>query len=166
MNAKQNILSVKGELCALVWHVPDTQAVKEIILRAQKYADAALEDLKPFSEKITDATAEESNLDDPHFDGAAVEKKLDQERLTKGLFRVFDYMHAGHWLTITEIARGAEVPENSASAHMRSLRKARWGSHTVERMRVTESGLFKYRLVPNKDSLTYAHYLKDSLPPF
>lgn len=155
---------------AMAKHIREAHVASQVAVPATLFAEDIcdfLEDYyESFSSKITRGTQEENNLDDPHFDGAAVEKKLDQERLTKGIFRVFDFMHAGHWLTIQEIARGAEVPENSASAHMRSLRKARWGSHTVERMRVTESGLFKYRLVPNKDSLTYAHYLKDSLPPF
>ncbi len=117
-----------------------------------------------FSAKVIGLQEEESNLDNPHFDGAAVEKQ-DNPRLTKGIFRVFDFMMDGKYHTTAEIAVGAGVPENSASAHYRSLRKKRWGGHTIERIRVTDSGLFKYRLIPNRDSMTFALYMQDKPNP-
>lgn len=124
-------------------------------------ANIVRDELMSFSEKIT-PDEEVENLEDPHFDGDAVDPILDSERLTKGILRVFRFMLDGKWHTTTEIARGAGVPENSASAHYRSLRKNRWGAHTVERMRVTDAGLFKYRLMPNVNSMTYTLYFRDA----
>jgi len=42
-----------------------------------------------------------------------------------------------------------DTPEASASAHLRSLRKDRFGGHTVNRRHVRE-GLFEYQLIPSE----------------
>ena len=102
---------------------------------------------------------EEINLDSPHFSGKAYKKELDQKRLTKDIFKVFHYMINEKPYTLREVSQGTNIPEASVSAHIRSFRKPEWGNHTVNRERKGESGTFTYQLVPNKESLTYEHYV-------
>lgn len=88
---------------------------------------------------------------DFRFNGPAYEKATDQGRLTGQILRVFSLMCDGKWRTLVEIARETRDPEASISAQLRHLRKARFGSHTVERRNRgdREQGLYEYRLVVN-----------------
>jgi len=62
--------------------------------------------------------------------------------------RIFFVMQDGKWRTIVEYSKAANVPENSASAALRSLRKTRFGGHTVNRRkRAGAKHLFEYQLV-------------------
>lgn len=80
-----------------------------------------------------------------HFDGATYEAKHDHARLTKQLLKVKEVMDDGQWHTLRDIAERAECPEQSASARLRDLRKAKFGGYVVERHRI-DGGLWAYRL--------------------
>lgn len=99
------------------------------------------------------------NPETVYFDGHAYNHKYDQKRLTGGLMRVFDCMQDGIWRTFTEIYEltGGNIPENSISAHLRSLRKYRFGEHTVLRRKRDSHyrGLFEYKLIVN---INWIHY--------
>lgn len=82
------------------------------------------------------------------FDGETFEPKLDQVRLNGQLLRVYECMKDGQWRTLGHIveACGHRDSEAAVSARLRDLRKPKFGSHTVERRRIT-AGLFDYRLI-------------------
>ena len=79
------------------------------------------------------------------FDGPAYDPARDQVRLSGQIERVFNLMSDGEWRTVPEIAKITRDPEASVSAQLRNLRKARFGSHTVNRRHVL-NGLFEYSL--------------------
>lgn len=83
-----------------------------------------------------------------NFDGPAYNPKLDRERLTGQLLRVFDCMKDGVWRTLHEIQSSTGDPEASISAQLRHLRKERFGAFTVEKRRRGNEkvGLWEYRL--------------------
>ena len=87
-------------------------------------------------------------LPDPatRFDGVTYSPELDAARLTGQLLNVYACMAKGGWVTLQQIAHVADCSEASASARIRDLRKAKWGSHIVDRKRI-DGGLFAYRLV-------------------
>ncbi len=85
-------------------------------------------------------------MDNPHFDGVTYEPERDHIRLTGQLGKVFEYMSAGGWVTIAEVAQAVVGSEGGAAARMRDLRKPKFGGFTVERRRVN-GGLFEYRLL-------------------
>ena|ERR1022692_3009713 len=82
------------------------------------------------------------------FDGSTYEPSEDKTRLNTQLRKVFDFMRAGGRHTLGEIAESVGGSEAGVSARLRDFRKARFGGHVVERIRV-EGGLFEYRLVAN-----------------
>lgn len=85
------------------------------------------------------------------FDGRTYEPDRDYERLKGQLERVFNVMHDGHWRTLASIhaeilkKTGKSDSEAAISARLRDFRKAKFGSHEVERQHI-DSGLFTYRL--------------------
>lgn len=79
------------------------------------------------------------------FDGTTYEPKKDKVRLNQQLQLVFDCMKDGKWRSLQEIAGIIKKPEASISARLRDLRKLRFGAHTVERRRRTDS-CFEYSL--------------------
>ena len=80
----------------------------------------------------------------PRFDGSDV-TDADVPRLTGQLLRVYEYLADGRWRTLAAISAATGAPEASASAQCRNLKKARFGSHTVERRHLGH-GLYEYRL--------------------
>ena len=84
------------------------------------------------------------------FDGATYTPARDQMRLTAQALRVWTLMLDGRWRTLHDIAELTNDPEASVSARLRDFRKARFGSHTIER-RYVRRGLYEYRLVPNPE---------------
>lgn len=82
------------------------------------------------------------------FSGSTYDERHDKTRLTGQIRRVFEFMSDGEWHTIPEIAEAAGASETSASARVRDLRKPRFGSYKVQRMRVGEpsAGLWAFRL--------------------
>jgi len=79
------------------------------------------------------------------FDGETYDHKQDRTRLFKQLQAVLATMIDGEWHTLGDLEAKLNYPQASISARLRDLRKCRFGSHTVERRRVT-GGLFEYRL--------------------
>ena len=80
------------------------------------------------------------------FDGATYEPLHDQTRLTGQFERVRDLMADGQWRTLEQIQQAAGPGTlQGISARLRDLRKPRFGSHNVQRRRVT-GGLFEYRI--------------------
>jgi len=69
-------------------------------------------------------------------------------RLSNQLARVYEFMKDGGWYTIDEVNAYAGGTPSGTSAHIRSLRRAKFGNHVVER-EYYGNGLHKYRLVPN-----------------
>ena len=88
-----------------------------------------------------------------YFDGSTYEPPLDKIRLTSQLHSVFMLMYDGTWRTLREISDTLGIPEASASARLRDLRKTRFGSHCVERRRRGEEkrGLFEYRVTDRSE---------------
>ena len=88
----------------------------------------------------------------PVFSGADYDPRLDQERLTKQLGRVFEVMKLSQWLSLAEIEQrifsmtGARDPQASISAQLRHLKKQRFGAYHVQRQRRASVGTWEYRL--------------------
>lgn len=86
-----------------------------------------------------------------NFNGPAYDPKHDRVRLSVQYKRIFDLMQDAAWRTLDEIAKLTGDPPASVSAQLRHMRKARFGSHTVDKERIGEkgNGLWTYRLVVN-----------------
>jgi hypothetical protein len=83
------------------------------------------------------------------FNGPVYDPAFDQERLTKQIGKVYDFMISGSWHTLSEISLAIGEPEASISAQLRHLRKERFGAYIVNRRpRGDRShGLFEYQLL-------------------
>lgn len=118
-----------------------------------------------FSTRILEGQEEENNIDDPHFDGKHYEKEIDQGRLTKTLENVFLFMILHGWVTDEEIAEGTGGYLPTVGRSRRYLKAAKWGAHTIEarrrEVRGKKGGTWEYKLIPNKDSLTYKNFMKN-----
>ncbi len=80
------------------------------------------------------------------FDGETIEA-VDVPRLNKQLQSVFDVMEDANWRTLPELQeRIPKATTQSLSARLRDFRKEKFGGFLVERRRITDSGLFEYRL--------------------
>ena len=82
--------------------------------------------------------------------GATFDAERDTIRLNQQALDVWNEMKDGQWWTLRALAMTIYHPEASISARIRDLRKARFGSHTVERRHIA-AGIWQYRLVPNTD---------------
>lgn len=88
-------------------------------------------------------------LRNAQFDGVTYDPKLDYQRLSGQLKRVFGVMVKGGWYTLSEIAgHTGDASEAAISARLRDLRKSKFGGFQVERRRRGEGkkGLWEYRL--------------------
>ena len=81
-----------------------------------------------------------------HFDGPEFDPTRDGWRLTGQLLVIWSNMKDGQWRTVDQIIAKTGFPANSVQAQLRNLRKPRYGAYLVERRRVTESGLYEYRV--------------------
>lgn len=90
----------------------------------------------------------------PRFDGETFDPALDADRLTRQLDTVRRLMADGVWRTLAEIHAASGVPEASASARLRDLRKARHGAYTVLRRRrdMPTRGIWEYRVLPTEEA--------------
>lgn len=80
----------------------------------------------------------------PRFHGSTFSEGRDGQRLGNQLAAVLDYMLSESWVTLNQIHKALGVPEASASARLRDLRRH---GYTVERQRVKDgNGLHRYRL--------------------
>ena len=84
-------------------------------------------------------------MSDRDFDGATFDPERDGERLHKQLKAVREAMSDHEWHTLYALSLVTLAPEASVSARLRDLRKAKYGSHTIER-RYFGAGLWEYRL--------------------
>lgn len=82
----------------------------------------------------------------PLFNGADYLPSRDDSRLLPQQARIRAAMQGGGWYTLGELAVACHAPEASVSAQLRHLRKARHGSHVIER-RYLGGGLYQYRMV-------------------
>ena len=84
----------------------------------------------------------------PHFNGSDYNAMLDRKRLTGQIKRIYALMIDGKYRTLREIESVTNDPQASISAQLRHLRKARFGSHTLNKRRrgERENGLFEYQL--------------------
>jgi DNA-binding Lrp family transcriptional regulator len=86
----------------------------------------------------------------PHFDGDTYDA-VDYDKFSRQLKNVFDVMKDGQWHSISMIARSVGCSQQSASARLRDLRKAKFGAYNMERQRMKSiSGTYVYRLVGSK----------------
>jgi|TARA_R110000851_G_scaffold251458_1_gene403942 Fic family protein len=82
------------------------------------------------------------------FNGATYDPILDKKRLTSQVRRIYSLMIDGKWRTLQEIEEITKCPQASISAQLRHLRKARFGSNTVNKKRnAIGSGLYEYQLL-------------------
>jgi hypothetical protein len=86
----------------------------------------------------------------PRFDGVTFDPVFDQDRLSRQLGRVFEFMSDQQWHTLDEIQAFAGGRESAVSARLRDLRKAKFGAYTVPRRRRGAGGTFEYRLLGAK----------------
>ncbi len=111
-----------------------------------KTRDQRQEQLRNFGE-LFDLKSE------PSFDGVTYEPKFDATRLRGEMSRVYMVMEnkscGQSWFTLNEISQLTGDPEASISARLRDLRKAKFGSHTVNRRRRGDPkrGIFEYQLL-------------------
>jgi hypothetical protein len=89
------------------------------------------------------------------FNGSEYVPLRDDIRLTGQLMRIWNLVCDGGLWTISRIAKLTGDPENSVQAQLRHLRKARFGAHTVDKVRVGNKGgnLWAYRVTPNQTQL-------------
>lgn len=95
---------------------------------------------------------EQSPIFTSHFDGETYEPSTDKARLTGQLKAVYNVMSDGEWRSLIQISQLAGmklnkyVPDSSASARLRDLRKDKFGGYEIERKSMG-NGIFHYRMV-------------------
>ena len=85
-------------------------------------------------------------ITETYFDGADYQPTLDEQRLTGQLDTIRSIMLDQRWHTVDDIVAKTRFPANSVQAQLRNLRKPRFGGYQVEKRRVTDTGLYEYRL--------------------
>jgi len=80
------------------------------------------------------------------FDGVDYQHDRDFSRLKNQGERVYRFVQNGEWTTLREISAATGAPEASVSAHLRDLRKPKFGGHIVEKQYVG-SGIYQYRVI-------------------
>ena len=95
----------------------------------------------------------EQKFSNAKFSGSDYDEKLDKRRLTGQILDIFTLMKDKKWRSLREISNLTGHGESSISAQLRNLRKATFGSHTVDRRRTGNPthGKFEYRLIENED---------------
>lgn len=91
-----------------------------------------------------------SNIDitPPKFGGATFDADQDGKRLRAQVNKVREFMIGSGWVTLAKIAAALQIPEASASARLRDLRKEKFGGYTVQRRRsIHGRGLHEYHLL-------------------
>ena len=80
------------------------------------------------------------------FDGDTYEPSQDYHRMRTLLDRVSLFMNDCEWHTLAEIHEACGGSESGCSARLRDLRKPKFGSHHIVRVR-RFGGVFAYRSV-------------------
>lgn len=86
----------------------------------------------------------------PRFPGPSL-TAADHRRLTGQMLDIFALMKDGTPRTLADIEKATGHPPASISAQLRHFRKAKWGSHKVDREHVG-NGLYLYRLIVNTEA--------------
>ena len=79
------------------------------------------------------------------FDGETFQNDRDGARLFRQLEAVKALMADGVWRSFSEIAQELDIPQASASARVRDLRKHKFGAYLVQR-RYDGDGLWRFRV--------------------
>ena len=98
----------------------------------------------PYSERIKLQAAQ----DEPDFYGAGIYGAADVKRVKGGLKKIYMHVRDGERHTLADISAATGVPEASVSAGLRSLRRDKYGAHTIVRYHVG-NGLHTYRFIAN-----------------
>lgn len=90
-------------------------------------------------------------MDDQQHKPANIDRP--RKPLTGQTERVYLALKSAPWLTLPELHALTGDPISSVSAQLRHLRKAEFGSYTIERRRrgPAEQGLFEYHLVQDDE---------------
>ena len=99
---------------------------------------------------MTNATLQQFEIDfnpppQDRFDGSDYVPERDDERLRGQQLEIWELMRDGRWRTLGNISKTLGIPEASVSAQLRHLRKARFGSYTVDKEH-QGNGLYQYRV--------------------
>jgi hypothetical protein len=87
------------------------------------------------------------------FDGPALERDLDDPRLTTQLALVYRALRGGGWWTLAELAYYSGGSEAGVSARIRDLRKWSFGGHTIAKRR-RYGGTWEYQMTGGKCETT------------
>jgi hypothetical protein len=87
------------------------------------------------------------------FDGVTISPQVDDNRLTILQGRVYSYLRQHDWVTLRQLSEACNGTETSVSARIRDLRKSRWGSHEIHTCHVTGDGVWRYKMVSDKELL-------------
>jgi len=77
-------------------------------------------------------------------DGETFNTERDLARLDNAMGRIWTFIQDGNWHTLAELSAVGECSEACASARLRDLRKAKFGSYQINRSHCGK-GLWKYR---------------------
>lgn len=112
-------------------------------------------------ECIVEKARRKEKEDNSFVPGVGYDEKKDYKRLNKQMIAVFRVMLSGEWMTQQEISERSGACITSLRARFSDLRSKRWGGHQVLTERVKDgSGTWKYRLIPNKESMTYQDFIQ------
>lgn len=120
----------------------ETASIRDMSAQIALNYDVALDRLQ----RDAHASRLEHRPSPPIFDGATFDPAKDEIRLTKHLARVYDCLKDGSWWTLQRLKTTIGGSEAGCSARIRDLRKEKFGSHRIERRRVSDSGLYEYRM--------------------
>ena len=77
-----------------------------------------------------------------------VDPQIDFDRLQGGIRKIHDLMLDNKWRTLFEIESETGIPQASASAFLRHLRKIRFGGFNIEkRRRNPQGGTWEYAML-------------------
>ena len=83
--------------------------------------------------------------------GPAFDEALDGKRVRTDIERIRDFMWGNGWWTLKALETVLDIPQATISADLRHLRKERFGSYQVDKVRRGEGGTWLYILRPPKE---------------
>jgi len=101
--------------------------------------------IQVLKQKERNMIQDEIDFNKLHFDGSDIDDQRDTPRLSKQLETIRFLMSDGNWRTLPDIAQITGYGEASISAQLRNMRKARFGSLTVNK-RYISNGLYEYQV--------------------
>lgn len=90
----------------------------------------------------------EPDISTARFEGPP-DNARDCDRLTKKLKMIYDFLNSNGWVTLAEMERATGIPQASASAFARHLRKHRFGGHQIDKRRRSDGNQWEYSLKGN-----------------